>query len=69
MRIGEFLVGIKEPEGSENWPVANKNPNKNPPPCWWTKFGHTDPSFGTRPVSATDKYKDNYDDIDWDKGE
>jgi hypothetical protein len=68
--------GIKEPEGSEimSCAVTDKlnKPAKDEPghvPCWWSKHGHTDPSFGSRPVAMTKKYFDNYDNIKWDKDE
>jgi hypothetical protein len=65
--------GTKEPEGSEimSCSVTDKmnRSNRGEPghvPCWWSKHGHTDPSFGTRPVGATKKYAEGYERIRWD---
>lgn len=68
--------GIKEPEGMKDIPNlrhlgVKPVDNKEDPhykECWWSKHGHTDPSFGIRAKKTGNKaYRENYDKIKWDK--
>jgi hypothetical protein len=64
--------GIKEPEGSENWPVLDRSMGAKRPekgekghvPCWHEKYGHTE--LATRAVGGVNqKYREGYDRIKW----
>lgn len=68
--------GTKDPEGYDNIPTLShlgvKSIKEKDHPkyheCWWSKYGHTDPSFGTRAKGGNrKKYQENYDRIKWDK--
>jgi len=38
-------------------------------PCWWSRHGTTDPTHPERAniASGCEKYRENYDEIRWDK--
>lgn len=55
--------GIKEPEGSENWPTMKAGDS----PCWWSREGKTDKDYATRAICSSPKYRENYEKIQWDK--
>lgn len=67
--------GIKEPEGSENWPdlsqygVKKCTAKRGEPghiPCYWSNRGHLDREYNSARTKASRKYRENFDKIKWD---